>query len=162
MTYREHAHRSLKISLDSYRDQVKSMNDTIIGNLGEPYKVKGPSLKQRLRGYRHLTERGRLDYLRNAGKTISDYLIYFGKCFSTFFPGIGEGIFYREIRKCGGSRKESLAMSSIFGCSKIPLFIFPCEETLALYTGISVVGSIGIALYSTDNQSKKINDKKMR
>lgn len=154
MVYRERAHRTLKITLDGPLGQVKPINDVIMNNLGEPYKVKGPSIIQKLRGYEPLEKTGKLNYLMNMGKPFGLYLIDFGKVFSCLFPGIGEALFYREIRKSGGSRKESLAMSALTGVPKIPLFIVPCEQTLALYAGMGIVEAMGIALYSGDNQSK--------
>jgi hypothetical protein len=157
MTYREPAHRILRITLDGPLDQVKSINNAIVSNLGEPYKVKGPSIIQKIRGYRPLVKMKKLDYLMNVGKTVGLYLIDVGKTFSGLFPGIGGAMIYREIRKSGVSRKESLAISSMFEVLKIPLFIVPCEETVTLYTGIGVVESMGIALFSSGNQSKKYN-----
>jgi len=54
MEYRTRMYRTLNITLEGPLGQVKPMNNRVIADLGEPFEVKGPSLIQKLRGYRSL------------------------------------------------------------------------------------------------------------
>jgi len=54
MLYRTRVYRTLNITLEGPLGQVKPMNDIIITDLGEPFEVKGPSVIQKLRGYKSL------------------------------------------------------------------------------------------------------------
>jgi hypothetical protein len=97
--------------------------------------------------------------IRDRLKEIPNFLLYTSKCLSCFLPIAGEIITYRELRNndADGSipRKYCALFSLGLGAMKAPLFIHPCEETLALYQAPAWSEFLGVAVFSQPHKKDK-------
>lgn len=97
--------------------------------------------------------------LYNHLKEIPDFLLFASKCLSCYLPVVGEVITYREFRSDEAvepvPRKYAALIALGLGAMKAPLFISPCEETLALYTVSGWSELFGKALSESYKKDKK-------